>query len=130
MIRGAVMRRELSQAADRCTQNFFSHVVMFGISPTPHPEMYWPRIRNRRHWRIGDGAEIYFVKITLRRRASGLFLGEKGNWVASGLQARAFTSESEALSHCKRLAEEDVYIYLLFDDPRLNRGARDNCSPV
>jgi hypothetical protein len=58
-----------------------------------------------------------------------MFLGENGKWVASGLQARAFATESEALLHCKGLNESDVHIYLLFDDPNLNRAARENCSP-
>lgn len=75
-------------------------------------------------------AFTWVVKITLRRRGNGYFLGENGNWVASGLQARGFSSQREALEYCESLTESDVYVFILKDNPAHNVAAPENCAPV
>jgi hypothetical protein len=74
-------------------------------------------------------AEVWgFVKITLRRRSTGYFLGQNDKWVPSGLQARGFASEPEALRKCETLCESDVYVYVLMDNPAENIAATENCA--
>jgi hypothetical protein len=68
------------------------------------------------------------MKVTLRNKSTREFLGEDGNWVSSGLQARNFGFTDQALSHCAELAQPNVHVYYIFDDPSFNFGSVASCS--
>lgn len=59
-----------------------------------------------------------------------MFLANDGQWVASGLQARGFDSEAQAVAHCAQLHYTDVYLFFIHDNPRQNFAAPENCAPA
>jgi len=68
------------------------------------------------------------MKVTLRNKVTREFLGENGNWVTSGLQARNFGYTEHAISHCAELGVPNVHVYYIFNDPAMNFGLANSCS--